>query len=282
VQWYERNVASTLTNRNVFAAYLMFITMMALVLLTLRRRRAQIGLALSVVLVVLVILKGMAATAATGLVIGTYLLLPPMWKRMSVPRVAVWLVLVVSLAVVMAFHRPVSRVLASGPVEILVDAYEQGQQRSVDDRIASLQRAIAIWSEHPVIGAGLGVGRFFNYNPNGTGWAESVYTMQLAETGLVGLLLILALEVIAVVRAVRLYTSARSAFGRAFGRGMVACWAGVLFFGLFETAIVISPQVNMLFWGLLALVEGAIGAETARARQERAEPAYRRLAAGAR
>jgi O-antigen ligase len=128
------------------------------------------------------------------------------------------------------------------------------------ERIAHWQTAIAMWSDHPWLGIGIGNfdERYFEYavHPlflDSQGHAHNYYLHVMAETGLLGLSAYLVLLIGAVVLGWRAYRSDDS-LARALGIGVIGLTVALAVHNLFENLHVLNITVQIFAVWALAVV----------------------------
>jgi len=127
----------------------------------------------------------------------------------------------------------------------------QGDQLSAASRVADWQTALAMIRDHPLLGVGKGnyleLARL--YNP----WAleypvHNVYLFLWAETGIIGLLALVAMLVGSLRAAVRALGD-KAGHGAAFGLAAAAAFAGIAA-RMFVSMSFVHPFVNLSFIAL--------------------------------
>ncbi len=141
----------------------------------------------------------------------------------------------------------------------------QGVSSAVtESRFALWGAAAALFKSSPVLGVGYGsyqvrYPEYFQvdfYFGTPTLQAHNLYLQILAETGLIGFLLLLAVIATGVVRSWRAHKLALlgdQRFVAAFCLGLTAAFLGVLTHGFVDVLFEASPQFASLFWLLIFL-----------------------------
>jgi O-antigen ligase len=133
-------------------------------------------------------------------------------------------------------------VMATGSASFLAERV--GSHSYDSDRFGAQRLGVELAMDHPV---GVGPGQFELLSPVS---AHSIYVRALAEEGVVGLLVLLALLGVTLLMALRAVRAGRDPFGLS-SRALLAIWCGLL---------VNSLVVDTLHWRHLWIVAGLVWA----------------------
>lgn len=172
-----------------------------------------------------------------------------------------------------------STVLPPAVIDRITGTYQGGVlESSAEERVQLWEDAVARIKSSPIIGAG-----FYTYALSREGESlrdtHNYYLKVMVETGIVGLLLFVALLVKMFSVSFGVYRNAKSDFLRAMAFGFCACMISVFIVNIFGDRWTYI-QVNAFLWTLLAMITRAykIEVESPKPKEEPAPPGMPELA----
>jgi O-antigen ligase len=255
----------TLFESNIFGSYVTATSLLLTTFLLSSNGYARRGLlAISLALTLLAVALSLTRGAWAGLLVGMFLVMifseQRNWlKRVSVALVAFVVLAVVVVAAIESADRlvfPQTEPNASPAVSITRLAYFG----TIGDRFDTYARALNDWRAHPWIGNGANAYAQKYVTPVGErDWISNIEVMALHDTGIIGLVLLLAWGVWIMRDAIRALRTAAPGFMRVALLGLLISFAGLL----------IAYQTTTAFWlGFTWIHLGLIRAGTLILRRE--------------
>lgn len=133
---------------------------------------------------------------------------------------------------------------------------------SYNERVQMFEIAQRAWQEHPWVGIGPGsFGPYENWHPEIVpphGWriVNNIYLETLAETGILGLLLLLSVFTIVIIRSIKALTIAKDPLHQAMLIGLLAAFFGILVqYNTFSILYIVHVWLTI---GLLIALQNAV------------------------